>query len=393
MATEELARTQLAVEYALLEPGNALSRNVVIEIADGVIVGVSSGAATVGSGSEVLRGILIPGLIDSHVHLGFTGGAQPESVMTKGSEAQLRGLIRRRAHAVVRGGVTSVRDLGCRGEVLGEEVRSWGVDHRYPNVTYANQAITVPGGHCDYLASTCVNDEEIRAAISAHAAAEATVLKVMLTGGFMHPEGDAPFRPVYTQEQMNRLVSVAHGLGMSVAVHAHGVDGIRSAILAGADTVEHASFAVPGGVRLERPVLENFSSSGACAVPTVSSLWEVDLPWASRRDAIGVISELHRSGIPVALGTDLGIAGVHPGDHVAGLHVLREAGLSGEEVLAAATTVGARVLRQVGQLGEIRVGASADLVLLRADPREALDTLSDPVAVFRRGQRLLVPGS
>lgn len=327
--------------------------------------------------------VITAGIIDAHVHLGFDGSAHPEAIMCSGDRTALRHLVRGQAGAMVQAGVTTVRDLGCVGTTITELAKEWESDPRYPRVVAANQPLTTTSGHCSYMATECEDLEQLLEAVSQRHREGAAVVKVMLTGGFMHAEGDTPYQSVYDLDTLEHLVNAAHGHGMAVAAHAHGTGGIILAAKAGVDTVEHCSMAAPGGVDIDSSALALLAGRGTFAIPTVSSLWNQPLPWATRDEAIEVIRRLNEAGVPIALGTDTGIPGVMPGDHVAGLQVLREAGLSPEQLWGAATTTAAAACRLSQHVGQLKPGYAADLLVLDADPREDLSTLERVQTVYR----------
>jgi imidazolonepropionase-like amidohydrolase len=372
---------------AVLDPYSPPANDVVVEVVDGLIRSVHPDGR-VDSTSRTIDfrdGVLTAGVVDAHVHLGFDGSDQPEAVMTSGDRGTLDALIASNAAALLIRGVTTVRDLGCLGTAVTDLAERWTNDPRFPRVIAANQPLTCTGGHCDYMATRCDDLTALLQGVAARHEEGADVVKIMLTGGFMHPEGDTPFRSVYDRATLQRVVEAAHSLGMTVAVHAHGTAGIAIAAQTGVDSVEHCSMASPGGVDVDPEVLSMLAESGAHAIPTVSSVWDQPLPWAPRDTAIKVISRLHEAGIPIALGTDTGIPGVLPGDHVSGLQILAEAGLPPEEVWAAATVNAAEVCGLGGRVGRLCAGSAADMLVLDADPRDDLAALANPRRVIKGG--------
>ncbi|HEX5512694.1 MAG TPA: amidohydrolase family protein [Actinomycetales bacterium] len=377
---------------AVLDPYSPPAKDVVIEVADGLIRDVrpDGKGGSVSETIDVRDGVVTAGVVDAHVHLGFDGSDQPEVVMMSRDRSALDALIARNAAALVVRGVTTVRDLGCLGTAVTDLTGRWMNDRRFPRVIAANQPLTCTGGHCDYMATRCDDLSALLEGVAARHNEGTEVVKIMLTGGFMHPEGDTPFRSVYDRATLQGAVEAAHSLGMTVAVHAHGTAGIAIAAEAGADSVEHCSMASPGGVDVDPEVLSLLADSGTRAIPTVSSVWDQPLPWAPRDTAINVIAQLHRAGVPIALGTDTGIPGVRPGDHVSGLEVLAEAGLSPQEVWAAATVNAAEVCGLGRQVGRLHPGSAADMLVLDADPRDDLTALANPRRVINGGSEVPV---
>jgi imidazolonepropionase-like amidohydrolase len=372
----------------LADPYSAALSDVAMETLGGKITRIyAAGSLSAGAAVHDLGDtVVVAGVIDAHVHLGFDGTTHPEAIMCNGDRQALGQLVSANAEALLRSGVTTVRDLGCLGVIVTELAARWGSDPRYPTVVAANEPLTTAGGHCSYMATKCDDLDALLEAVRRRRAEGASIIKIMLTGGFMHAEGDTPYRSVYELGTLERVVRAAHEQGIAVAVHAHGTKGIMTAAQAGADTIEHCSMAAPGGVDIDSTVLAVLAERRVVAVPTVSSVWDRPLPWASRNDAIEVITRLNQAEVPIALGTDTGIPGVLPGDHVAGLRVLREAGLGPEQVWAAATVIAAAACRLNDRVGQLKPGYQADFLVLDADPREDLSTLERLLGVYRGAQ-------
>lgn len=330
---------------------------------------------------------LVPGLVDAHAHLGFDGSQHPDAVMQHGSDEELARLCAANARAYLDHGVTTVRDLGCRGRIVSRLRDSIATGLRKgPRIVAADAPLTVTGGHCWYMSDQCDTDVEVAAAVRAHAEGRADQVKVMLTGGFLHPEGDTPHRPVYEQSTLDLLVREAHAYGMRVAVHAHGVDGIRRAVAAGVDSIEHCTMTTREGVRYDTDLARRIAAAGVVVVPTLNRRWlDDDLPWTTGAVAIDVLRRLREDGVRIAVGTDCGIDGVGHSDHLWALRTLVSSGMTPAEALAAATETAAVACGLPDDVGRLGLGMSADLIAVRADPRVDLETLAQPLAVMSRG--------
>lgn len=330
---------------------------------------------------------LVPGLVDAHGHLGFDGSLRPDAVMQEGSDDELARLCAENARAYLRHGVTTVRDLGCRGLTvsrLRDTIAAGEVVG--PRIVAADAPITVTGGHCWYMSDQCDTEAEVVAAVQAHAEGGADVVKVMLTGGFLHPEGDTPHRPVYEEPVLRALVGAAHAAGMRVAVHAHGVDGIRRAADSGVDTIEHCTMTTREGVRYDGALARRIADAGIVVVPTLNRRWlDDDLPWTTKDEALDVLRRLREDGVRLAVGTDCGIDGVSHADHLWGLRTLVASGMTAAEAFAAATETGADACGLAGEVGRLEPGYGADLLAVRADPRHDLDVLAEPYVVMTGG--------
>src|SRR5499427_10707079 len=176
---------------------------------------------------------IMPGLIDSHVHLGFDGGPNPAARMRAETDEQQLILMLRSARDLLGVGVTTARDLGSRG-YLAVAVRDAiaGGLARGPRMVVAASPVTITGGHCWFMGGEADGDDELRKIVRTHHKRGADLIKVMSTGGFMTP-GSAPWYAQFTSEQLRIIVEEASRVDLPVAAHAHGIEGIRRAVEAG----------------------------------------------------------------------------------------------------------------------------------------------------------------
>ena len=269
----------VAVKAALLidGTGTAPKKNPVVVVEDGKIVSVGT---SVPAGATVLDlggRTLLPGFIDCHVHL--TGRAIGEgenwddaAVRDLPQEDAIRGV--RNAMATLTAGFTTVRNVGASDFTdiaLRNMIRAGIVSG--PRMISAGNAIGITGGHCDtngYRPGILEGDpengiadgaEEIVKAVRYQVKRGADVIKTCATGGVLS-EGDAVGVQQYDDEELSVLVREAHLTGRKVAAHAHGADGIKAALRAGVDSIEHGSMSDDEAIAL-------FKSKGAFLVPTL----------------------------------------------------------------------------------------------------------------------------
>jgi len=215
------------------------------------------------------------------------------------------------------------------------------------------------------------------------------VIKVMATGGISTPGN--PGASQLTFEEMTAAVGEAHQHGLSVAAHAHTSAGIRTALEAGVDTIEHAALVDDLGLQL-------LLKHDATLVPTVSALNNIapglGIPEATVRKSLAARDQYRDStrraitaGVRIAAGTDAGTALNPIGGLVDELVMYCEAGMSAADALRAATVTAGDVVGSA--LGVLDVGRPADVIVVTDDPRSSVEALRSPVHVVSRGR--LVP--
>jgi imidazolonepropionase-like amidohydrolase len=364
--------------------------------ADGVIDAVGRAADFSAIDLDLGDLTLIPGMIDAHVHL--SSDCSPAMGWLPGEEHPEAAAVLRivsNAHAFLRAGVTTVRDLGTEkglaGLVRDGAVRDGGAPVPMARILTANQPITITGGHCAYMGIACDSIDDLRRAVRQHAAQGSDWIKVMASGGFTNPrraEGEAIYRPLFTDQEMAFLVAQAHEHGMRVAAHAQNRASIEQAFRAGVDTIEHATFSARPRATVDETLAAEIAAAGRYVIPTVNNYWlTVGVPWAPADIALANLRRLYDLGIPLVAGTDMGLNTTTPGLYAEGLLVFEEIGMDRRDILAAATHRAADAIGLADQAGEIAPGRPADLAGLDGDP------LADPGAyrrvsfVMRGGQR------
>lgn len=373
--------------------GSAPREHVDVLIADGLIATVApTGQLPTGERLRVIEGrgrTLLPGFLDCHVHVSTLPGKDamaevmaPESLFVLRSVPHLS--------ATLDAGVTTVRDLagadsGYRSAVDQHLVRG-------PRLLIAIRILSITGGHGDWrTVEGLALDTGPGAGAIADSPAEfvravrevlrqgADWVKVAATGGMGSP-GSHPESGGLSEPELRAVVSEAerHG-GIGVAAHAQGAAGIAAAVRAGVRSIEH-------GYQIDDPTIDLMGERGTWLVPTLSTLTrplsDGLAPWVAvkRRTMKEQASErLHAAlsaGVPVALGTDAGIA--PHGTNLTELGLLVDHGLSPMAALVAGTSGAARMLGLDDQVGSIVPGMRADLVLTDVDPVTEITALADP---------------
>ncbi len=334
---------------------------------------------------------LMPGLMDCHIHLIFDGSAEPVPHLL--AESDNHALVRMTAHArdMLQAGITTARDLGCRSH-LDLEIRRCINEGTIPGprLLCVGQPITVTGGHCHFLGGEADGELEVRQAVRRQHKAGADWIKIFATGGHMTP-GSNPYHAQYTVEELIAAREEAHRLEHGIAAHCHGTEGVRRAVAAGVDTLEHCSFQKPGGLDLDERVIEQIVAKGIYVSPTISlnmlQRGPAAAPLASMREtATARLQALAGAGAQFISSTDCGIPNNPHTALPASLGVLGAlSGLANVEILRSTTSRAAVALRIDGITGSLRQGLQADVLAVTGNPLEDLTALLRPALVMKGG--------
>lgn len=334
-------------------------------------------------------GTVLPGLIDSHVHLSLPPTLTGIDDIV--NEPVERSLIRaaNSAGVLLRAGITTARDVGSRAGVAIEVAAAQrDGDLAGARILAAGSGITPPGGHGQAMCVIAEGPEEVAAAVRAEHERGADLVKLFPTGGVLG-EGTHGFDVVMTLDDVRAAVETAHELDMHVAAHVHGPEGIELVLEAGVDTIEH-------GTGATREQSERMVVDEVALVPTLVPLVairqrELDLP----RDLMKRVDEVQNAqsdsaataievGVRVLPGTDAGTPFNPPGQLVQEMELLVDLGMSPSDVIAAATSQAADTFGW-DDVGILQIGNVADLLLVDGDPLEDLGTLSWPATIVQDG--------
>jgi imidazolonepropionase-like amidohydrolase len=372
-----------------------------ITITDGRIVNL--GAATVAADARRidLPGMtLLPGLIDMHVHLtvdphfsGYRSLEFTDSFWTVIGVAN--------AKRTLEAGFTTVRNVGSAN--YDDVALKQGIEHGYiagPRIVPATYAIGATGGHCDDTefppsittpATNIANGPEaIRAMVRKLRKYGAEVIKFCGTGGVLS-KTDTVGGQQYDLTEMKALVDEAHMLGLKVAVHAHGTSGIKDALRAGVDTIEHASLADDEAFALAKQhgayfSMDIYNDDYILAEGEKNGVFKESL---EKERSIGrkqreTFRAAVKAGVKMIFGTD---AGVYPhGDNAKQFVTMVTWGMTPMQAIQAATVTAAEALGRSGDVGAIAVGRYGDLIAVRGDPLTDISVLQSVGFVMKGGQ-------
>lgn len=335
---------------------------------------------------------VMPGLVDMHVHLVWSGGSDPAATVATAGEHVTAMRAAANAVAELDAGITTVRDLGSNWDLavtLAQAIDSGTLEG--PTIVASGQTIIMTGGHDPFWGLASDGVDAIVRNVRRQASIGAGVIKVAATGGvYGRPHGEAIGQTELTYEELAAAASEAHRFGLRVAAHALGTEGIHNAVRAGIDTIEHGTF-------LSEEIVKMMQQRGTALCPTLHIYRAIagreGVPayaQAKARTAVDAHQESFRmaleAGIPIVAGTDAGsVLTPHPA-LIDELAVMREYGMSTAEALRAATSTAGAVLGREGAIGVVIPGAVADLLILEGNPLDDLETLREPYAVLRSGR-------
>lgn len=344
---------------------------------------------------------VIPGLIDMHVHLTWAGGPDPSAtVQAEGEQCLTAMRTIANAERELRAGITTVRDLGGYWDLAIAAARAVeaGIAEG-PTIVAAGRTVIMTGGHDPFWGIEADGPTAVVSAVRRQVSRGAGVIKMCATGGvYGRADGEAIGQTEMTYEEMAAGIAEAHRLGVRVAAHALGSEGILNAVRAGVDTIEHGTF-------LTEEILAEMTRRGTALCPTLRIYRTIaenrdgripEYAVAKSRTAV----EAHRqsfemarsAGIAIVAGTDAGSCLTPHPALVAEIVQLHEYGMTTGEALAAATSTAATVLGRDETVGSIEAGREADILVLDADPLADLAALECPTAVLRRGRIRAVAG-
>lgn len=338
---------------------------------------------------------IMPGLIDAHVHLGWSATARPEHDVASSSTSitAMRALLNAQQH--LRHGVTLVRDVGTAdGHAVAIAALAEQRAIVAPHVVAAGYAIAMTGGHvAGHIAREADGVAEIRKAVRREVRDGARCIKLMTSGGLLGGEHEQPGAVELDFDELVTAVKEAKKLGCTVAAHAHSDAAISNAIAAGVDSIEHASM-------IEPRTAARLAASETVVVPTLSAIdalhassEELHLPPHVAARARGALQKWHdsttlaiRSGVAIVAGTDAGVPGQPHGHLARELEALSAAGLPILDVLRSCTSRAAKLLGRSDYFGYLRPGLRADLAVFPGSPLTDLSSLREPSLVVLGGR-------
>jgi imidazolonepropionase-like amidohydrolase len=383
-------------EMSIVIDGGKISR-----IAKGYIAGQESDRVV-----KLVNHTVLPGFMDMHTHLmsQHSKDSYTERFFMDQADYALRSTTY--ARATLMAGFTTVRELGDNG-VNGIALRK-AISNGWvpgPRIFTAGKSIATTGGHADPTNALrgdfrrdpgpvegVINGvDDARKAVRQRYKDGADLIKLTATGGVLSLAASG-HNPQFTDDELQAIVQIAHDYNMTIAVHAHGTEGIRRAVVAGVDSIEHGTFMTDETIALMK-------EKGTWWVPTcMAAEWVGEkakepgyFPEIVRPKAVavseafkGTFAKAYKSGVKIAFGTD---SGVSPhGQNAHEFELMVEGGMSPMEAIQTATLNAAKLLKIDDRLGTLEESKIADIIAVEGNPLTDIKTLKNVMFVMKEGE-------
>ena len=392
----------------LLDTNNGeISKAVTVRIKGNKILEVTKGYATPKKNDEIVnlkQSYVLPGFMDMHVHL-----AQeyvPKAERRSKIEPEYRALFAANAASkTLMAGFTSVRNLGDGGMEtisLRDAIKEGLVIG--PRIFTSGKTIATTGGHGDPTngmpkdnysppspeEGVIDSPEDAKKAVRQRYKDGADGIKITATGGVLSVAKSGE-NPQFTDEELNSIVATADDYGLWTAAHAHGKEGMKRAVIAGINSIEHGTY-------MDQEVMDLMKSKGTYYVPTImAGDWVAEkakIPnffpalVKPKAEKIGpqiqsTFAKAYKAGVKIAFGTDSGVS-AH-GDNWQEFILMTNAGMTNQDALKSATIETAKLLRIEDKLGQIKPGMLADIIAVQQNPVEDISTVENVIFVMKDG--------
>ncbi len=340
---------------------------------------------------------ILPGMIDMHVHI--TSNPTRNNTYSQQQHEVINGVVN--AKKTLMAGFTTIRNVGAsrytdialRDAINGQVIPG-------PRLFVSGPPVGIIGGHCSddtysppeansYGANVATGPWEMRAKVRTNIKYGVDLIKTCSTGG-VFSRGTTLGAPQGTIEELEAIAQEAHARGLKVAAHAHGTVGIKNAILAGIDTIEHASFLDDETIKLAKKNNVYLSMDIYNTEYTLSKGAENGVPQESlnKEREVGTIqresfNKAVKAGVKVVLGSD---AAIYPhGDNAKQLSRMVRFGMSNAQALRAATSLAAEALGQEETIGQLKKGYLADIIAVNGNPLDDISVLENVSFVMKEG--------
>jgi imidazolonepropionase-like amidohydrolase len=405
LAAQGAARVVIRADRLLVGDGTTIEQPVVIVEGERIVAVGPAGGVTIPRGARVIDlpgHTLLPGLIDTHTHINSSDsdGGDMAVLRETGAHAAIYGVVN--ARKTLEAGFTTIRDVGATNgaDVALRDLIARGVVPG-PRIFAAGPSLGITGGHADVNGwsplvqipgTGMIVDgvEGMRRAVRQNIKYGSDHIKITATGGILSV-GDAVDHAQYSEEELRAAVEEATRLGRKVAMHAHGAEGIVTAVRAGAASIEHGSLIDDAGIAIMK-------EKGTFLVPTLIILDEIvregarkGVPPASIAKAAAIEGERRirlrkawQAGVRFSFGTDA-TGDIHGRNAQEFALMQAQLGATPMEAIQTATTSAAALIGVADQLGTIAVGKLADVIAVAGNPLDDIRRLERVAFVMKGG--------
>lgn len=378
----------------------------------GRVAGVFSGPVPEGAAPEGAEHLhfagctALPGLIDAHVHLNLPGDGSTLETVCRESDGTLAATTAFSAARALAAGITTVRDVGAARTTVFDVRRALQLGHgQGARIVAGAQPITITGGHTWYLGGEADGPDALRRKVREMHKLGADFIKVMATGG--GTVNTMSWLPSYSREELGVLADEAHRLGKTITAHCLCAEAIAAVVDAGFDGIEHGQFLVDraGHQRYVPAVAEKVARAGTpvCSTLAVGGFMLRALQAMEHRSAADQAAldrwvrmadenrrhfdQMRQAGVTWVAGTDAGWRYTTIEGMPLELELMVEAGMPAAEAIHAGTGRAAWVLGLADEVGTLRPGKVADVLVVAGNPLERMSALSDVRLVLQSGER------
>ena len=402
ISAQTIAESVILNPYQILDVQSGHLYKAEILVENGKIIKIGSNLSKKNADAKVINIpdlTLIPGLMDAHVHL--MGNTELKGYAGIGESSQLATIYGvKNAKNTLLAGFTTVRNVGAGSfsDVALKEAINKGVVIG-PTLFVSGPALGITGGHCDsnllpheydYRSEGVVDSPwEARKQVRKNRKYGADLIKFCATGGVLSKNTDVNARQ-FTLEEMQAIVDEAHNHGMRVAAHAHGLEGIKTAIIAGVDSIEHSSFIDEETIKLAKErgtslAMDVYVSDYILGEGAAKGMLEESL---AKERTVGKIQRQNfkkavEAGADVVFGTD---AGIYPhGKNARQFKYMVDWGMTPLQAIQSATIRTAELF-DMNDTGAIREDFAADIIGVKGNPLENISLLENVDFVMKNGK-------
>lgn len=381
--------------------GNAVIEDANMVVCDGKIEWIESATDSLGGEYSIvdLNGsYVMPGMIDCHTHITFPATANPAEMLITSNDVDFTMFAVKNLEKMLKNGVTYIREVGDYKHI-GLRLKKHVLDGsiKGPNICSAGQLVTMTGGHGHQVGSIADGVEDVRKAVREQLKHGVDLIKVVSSGGVMTP-GVNVNHYQFNVEELQVAVEEAHKAGRKVATHCHSTQGVKNSVIAGVDSIEHATI-------LDEEAIHMMVDKGTYIVPTLVAPYnivkngeEAGIPKfaVDKAKEISVSHEqsirmAYEAGVKIAMGTDVGTPfNVHGPSSAKELELMVGIGMKPMDVIVSATKTASELLGVEQTHGTLQAGKMADFLVLSENPLENIKTIQDLQAVYKNGEKVSI---